>query len=622
MNRKRLGLFLFFDRDGIVDDYVLFLLKELRSVLTELIVIVNGSVNEAGYQALDAVADSVVIRENEGFDAGAWREGILTIAGKDKIRTFDELILTNDSYFGPFIPFSTVFERMERQKVDFWGLSVHGEVEGARCPYGYRPRYLQTYFLVFRKNVLQGEAFFQYWQDQPRFTKFNELSEQFSAVLTQTFADAGYSWGVFSDTADLESPDRSKNFDQHSFALFELMATRDYPILKRRSFLIPRAQALRFNDGFDLQRAIDFIHEKYDYDPKLIFDHLLRKYNTADLKESLNLNFVLSGASVESGSTSVRGNRCAVFAHVYYTDLFLELAERLNRVPDWMDLIVTTDSEEKAQSFRPLIRETAVIRVTPGRGRELSSLLVGCADLLMQYEIICFIHDKKSSQKEFRSVGKAFYELIWDATLHSTGYIENVLSLFERYPRLGVLTPPPPFWGTYFWSSTDYWTICYDEVKKLAARLNLDAKIERDKRLFSLGSVFWARTAALKPLLTAGFTLDDFPPEPMANDGTFSHAIERVIPFVAASERYLSGWVMSDDYARTLISDLQVMFDETKTRLIEYDEVRTSTFADFLDSLRKIPTWLRAARKVKAGVRRMSPNWVVKIYRKVRENHE
>ena len=135
MNRKRLGLFLFFDRDGIVDDYVLFLLKELRSVLTELIVIVNGSVNEAGFQALDAVADSVVIRENEGFDAGAWREGILTIAGKDKIRTFDELILTNDSYFGPFIPFSTVFERMERQKVDFWGLSVHGEVEGARYFY-------------------------------------------------------------------------------------------------------------------------------------------------------------------------------------------------------------------------------------------------------------------------------------------------------------------------------------------------------------------------------------------------------------------------------------------------------------------------------------------------------
>lgn len=621
MNLKRLGLFLFFDRDGIVDDYVLFLLRELRTVLTKLIVIVNGSVNEAGYQALSAIADSVVIRENKGFDAGAWREGILTIAGEEKIRKFDELILTNDSYFGPFIPFTTIFERMERQDVDFWGLSVHGEVEGARCPYGYRPRYLQTYFLVFRRNVLQGEAFYHYWQNQPIFTKFDELSERFSAVLTQTFADAGYRWGVFSDTADLESPDRSKNFDQHSFALFELMATRDYPVLKRRSFLIPRSSALRFNDGFDFQRAIDYIHEHYDYDPKLIFDHLLRIYNTVDLKESLNLNFVLGDAVIESNPASLRTKRVAVFAHVYYTDLFTDLAERLNRVPNWIDLIVTTDSEEKAQSFRPLIRDAAVVRVTSGRGRELSSLLVGCADLLTQYEFVCFIHDKKSSQKEFRSVGKAFYESIWDATLHSAGYIENVLSLFERYPRLGVLTPPPPFWGTYFWSSTDYWTICYDEVRKLAARLKLDAEIERDKRLFSLGSVFWARTAALMPLFTARFTLEDFPAEPMANDGTFSHALERIIPFVAASERYLTGWVMSDDYARTLISDFQVMFDETKTRLIKYDEVRTSTFPDFLDSLKKIPTWLRVARKVKAGIRRLCPGWVVKLYHQLRGNH-
>jgi lipopolysaccharide biosynthesis protein len=55
---------------------------------------------------------------------------------------------------------------------------------------------------------------------------------------------------------------------------------------------------------------------------------------------------------------------------------------------------------------------------------------------------------------------------------------------------------------------------------------------------FPTGTMFWARTAALKPLFALGLRWDDYPREPAANDGTILNAIERLLPFVAAHAGY------------------------------------------------------------------------------------
>lgn len=87
MEKRRLGIFLFYDAAGVVDDYVTFLLADLRRVLTELIVIANGVVQDEGRKRLSRFADAFVVRENRGFDAGAWKEGIVAVCGEEKLRT-------------------------------------------------------------------------------------------------------------------------------------------------------------------------------------------------------------------------------------------------------------------------------------------------------------------------------------------------------------------------------------------------------------------------------------------------------------------------------------------------------------------------------------------------------
>ena len=150
---KRFGIFLCFDVDGIIDDYIYYMLDDICKNLDELIIVSNGFLNEESMSGLSNYSNhDIVIRDNIGFDAGAWRDVMLDV-GFDKLCEFDEIILFNDSFFGPIYPFKEMFDKMDEEDVDYWGITNHGEAPNSRdmCPYGYRPRYIQTYFLSFFK---------------------------------------------------------------------------------------------------------------------------------------------------------------------------------------------------------------------------------------------------------------------------------------------------------------------------------------------------------------------------------------------------------------------------------------------------------------------------------------
>jgi lipopolysaccharide biosynthesis protein len=55
---------------------------------------------------------------------------------------------------------------------------------------------------------------------------------------------------------------------------------------------------------------------------------------------------------------------------------------------------------------------------------------------------------------------------------------------------------------------------------------------------FPLGTMFWARPAALEPLFELGLDWNDYPAEPVPIDGTIMHALERLLPFVVQHRGY------------------------------------------------------------------------------------
>jgi rhamnosyltransferase len=124
---------------------------------------------------------------------------------------------------------------------------------------------------------------------------------------------------------------------------------------------------------------------------------------------------------------------------------------------------------------------------------------------------------------------------------------------------------------------------------KLAEELKLDDKIElQNTDMVTLGSAFWCRTAALKKLFSRNWRYEDFPDEPMADDGTISHAIERIFGFVAADAGYQVGTVMCTEYASNMMDLLQGKMEQTYGWLWENIGVKNTHQLGLFDEEKKI----------------------------------
>lgn len=152
MFKKRLGIFCFYDKDGEVDTYVNYLLEELRTVLYKLIIVVNGKITETGRNILLKYADDFIVRPNRGFDVGAYTD-VLKQTGCMDWENWDELVLCNDTFYGPFVPMKDIFVKMEDKDVDFWGLNI---LERGLLSH------IQSYFLVFRQKILSSNDLLKY----------------------------------------------------------------------------------------------------------------------------------------------------------------------------------------------------------------------------------------------------------------------------------------------------------------------------------------------------------------------------------------------------------------------------------------------------------------------------
>ena len=118
---KRLGIFFFFEKQGYVDDFIVYYLNDLVKNLTELVVVCNGKLSEQGRKTFGRFTDNIIVRENKGLDVWAYKTA-LDQYGWQRLSEFDEVVMTNSTLMGPVRPLQEMFDTMaENQDLDFWG---------------------------------------------------------------------------------------------------------------------------------------------------------------------------------------------------------------------------------------------------------------------------------------------------------------------------------------------------------------------------------------------------------------------------------------------------------------------------------------------------------------------
>ncbi|MBS0576104.1 MAG: glycosyltransferase [Proteobacteria bacterium] len=222
--------------------------------------------------------------------------------------------------------------------------------------------------------------------------------------------------------------------------------------------------------------------------------------------------------------------RVALHIHVYYPDLLPTIVQRLrgNRLRPDLYVSIARDEDEPAvrQALQACPGKLAQVLRVPNRGRDIGPLLTAFAEpLSRRYDLIGHIHTKKSADLADPTVGERWCEFLLENLLGGRARMADaVIAAMAADASLGLVFPDDP--------NVVGWGANRPCAQQLAARLQL-GELPRQFN-FPVGTMFWARAAALRPLFDLRLDWQDYPPEPLPYDGSMLHAIERLLPLVAA----------------------------------------------------------------------------------------
>jgi hypothetical protein len=241
---RRVCLFAAYDRDGLVDDYVVDYLTELARH-ADVYYLADGVLEPGELDKIAHVTRGAWGVPHAAYDFGSFSMLARDLVGWDVLDGYDEVILANDSCY-LLRPLDDVFARMDDRACDWWSLQAtsmeHGEsgdgddepvplavakerLVGPRQWTDVRYLHLSSYFLVYRRPVTSDPGF------RFRLDTVSGQSDKMLVVhkyevgLSRYLMDAGFDFDTF-------VPDLYPFHPLYSTHVFELIG-RGFPLVKR-----------------------------------------------------------------------------------------------------------------------------------------------------------------------------------------------------------------------------------------------------------------------------------------------------------------------------------------------------------------------------------------------------
>jgi lipopolysaccharide biosynthesis protein len=210
-----------------------------------------------------------------------------------------------------------------------------------------------------------------------------------------------------------------------------------------------------------------------------------------------------------------------VVAHVFYPEVWFDIEDRLVRIPEPYDLLISL-VEGRTEVLEPEIAERlprAIIRRVPNLGRDVAPLVeLAGAGVFDGYDAVLKVHTKRSPH---RVDGDAWRVALLDGVMPSPEGIRRILELLRSDESVGLVAPTGSLHGSETWGSNR------PLVEALAARIPF--AFDPDLLRYPAGSMYWARPWVLRRLAHLELGHEHFESEGGHVDGSTAHALERFV---------------------------------------------------------------------------------------------
>ncbi len=189
---KRAAIFAHYDANGIVKDYVLYYIKELKKIADTIIFVSCG--NLKNQECISELTDKVIAQTHDEYDFGSYKRGFLYL--KPYLKDYDELIFANDSCYGPLYSLDEIFFQMDG--CDFWGITKNNFGYKKNTSHFFIKRtHIQSYFIVFKKNIFTQEFFANFLESVKHQENKKLVISNYEIGLTELLTEKGYKYKTF-----------------------------------------------------------------------------------------------------------------------------------------------------------------------------------------------------------------------------------------------------------------------------------------------------------------------------------------------------------------------------------------------------------------------------------------
>jgi len=517
---KRILFFVHYNKYNNFSSYVTYLLEHIKHIYDRIVFISNSPVPGDNLIQLKDLCDDIINRENKGFDFGAWKDALIK-EGWEKLSQYDNVTLMNDTCFGPVFDLQDIYTKMEQESIDFWGLTLHQKTKkgmpGSDDPI---PEHIQSYFMCFNKTVISSCVFQNFWINLKYLNDLNKVISNYETKLTSLLSKNGFKYSVKYD------PNFGSNIINKDVATWHpyLIIKNNIPFIKIKSFIY-----------FPYQKyIIDLMQKKSNYPVELIYKHITEVF---DPNLSLQIcNKLIPAIPINE---NISNTSIAIHLHVYYLDVFEIYLDYLNNISIDFDLFITTDTFDKENKVRAYIKNSNTekhlknIFVIENRGRDVLPWL-NISDVLNKYDVVGHFHTKKTVfEEEWK--GMTWQNDILELLLIP---INKIIDEFNKNSNLGIILPEIPICyhiNPSLLDKKDQICLC-STLNEMWKKCNCIKEIDFFKLktiIMPYGNMFWYRPASLSSLFQMHLTSDDFAPEPLRNNLTTAHFVERLPVYCA-----------------------------------------------------------------------------------------
>ena len=178
-----------YDHRGGVGPHVRRQVESVAAAVDRLVVVSTAALTDDSRSWLGERSE-LVERPNYGYDFTSYQVG-LHRAGD--LESYDEVVICNDTYV-PVTPYTVIFDAMDREPVDFWGLTRTERVA----------THVQSFFVAFRPWVVGSTTFRRFWTGLDPLSTRRQVIMKHEVGLSGGLHGAGFRSGSYFQETDAD----------------------------------------------------------------------------------------------------------------------------------------------------------------------------------------------------------------------------------------------------------------------------------------------------------------------------------------------------------------------------------------------------------------------------------